>query len=391
MLRASILHQAAKQSHFIRPSFIMGKKKIKGEYNDFTEDTRYQSNNEIRTTLQSTSTRTRNISPPASSKPSTQHRNNASKGKPKKPPLTHFLCLPLVTEINRPRLHTALDELKRDVQKVTPVPPKAVRPVGTLHLTLGVMSLSPSQIDDATKYLQDLDVGKLLRGITTQKFAEAAHDTPTVSEGFGAVENPMTSPSNPALHADPDKLVLELRGLLPMQKPRQTSILYAEPSDSSGRLLRFGESLRSSFEERGWVVHDDRPLRLHATVLNTIYAKPKGRGRGNAKSSSKWAPVVESKGRDGQIDDADGHSHQLTDGEEQKADEGRSAGHEPDAKSWMRFDASNLIAAYKDFIWAEDVRIDRVQICKMGAQKIIDETNGEIVDERYEVVAEKTM
>lgn len=390
MLRPSILHQAAKQSHFIRPSFIMGKKRTKGEYNDFTEDTRYQSNNEIRTTLQSTSTLTRTISPPASSKPSTQHRNNASKGKPKKPPLTHFLCLPLVTETNRPRLHTALDELKRDVQKITPVPPKAVRPVGTLHLTLGVMSLSPSQLDDATKHLQDLDVGKLLRGITTQKIAEAAHDTPTVSEGFGAVQNPMTSPSNPALTADPDRLVIKLRGLVPMQKPRQTSILYAEPSDSSGRLLRFGESLRSGFEESGWIVSDDRPLRLHATVLNTIYAKPKGGGRGRGKETPKPATAAEAE-RDGGEDGMDSHSQQGADGEVEKAEEERSKGHGPDAKSWMRFDASNLIEAYKNFIWAEDVRIDRVQICKMGAQKFVDETNGEVVDERYEVVAEKTM
>lgn len=387
MLRTSILHQAAEHSHFIRPSFIMGKKKTKGEYNDFTEDTRYnRDNNDVRTTLQSTSTLTRNISPPASSKPHSQRYNNASKG-PKKPPLTHFLCLPLITPINRPRLSSALDELKNDVQKVTPVPPKAVRPVGTLHLTLGVMSLSPEQLNDVTKHLQELDIGKLLRGITTQKIAEAAHDTPTVSEGFGAVENPTTCPENAALQADPDVLTIELRGLVPMQKARQTSILYAEPRDGTGRLLRFGESLRSSFEENGWIIKDERSLRLHATVLNTIYAKPKGRGREKGKEILKSAAVAEVGGRDGE----DGvEQEQGTDGEAEKAGE-RNAGHGPDAKSWMRFDASNLIEAYKDFIWAEDVRIDRVQICKMGAQKIVDETTGEVLDERYEVVAEKTM
>lgn len=54
----------------------------------------------------------------------------------------------------------------------------------------------------------------------------------------------------------------------------------------------------------------------------------------------------------------------------------------------MRFDATELVERYKDFVWAENVRIDRVQICKMGAKKIFNES-GEVVDEEYEVVGEK--
>lgn len=400
MQRTTPLFLQARQLYFVRPSFIggnMGKKKTKGEYNDFTEDTRYsKTDNDIRTTLQSTSILTRNISPPASSKPQAQRHNNAhNKSKPKKPPLTHFLCLPLITSTNRPQIATALDKLRKDVESHTPVPPKAVRPVGTLHLTLGVMSLSPSQLDDATKHLQDLDIGQLLRGITTQRVAEEAADTQMVSEGFGAVEYPGGNPlMNAAMAADPDSLVVELRGLVPMQKPRQTSILYAEPRDESGRLMRFAESVRSVFVEKEWVVKDDRPLRLHATFLNTIYAKPKGRGRGKGKPIAKAAATSGVDGQDqGEVDGANGASQQGADGEAEKEegnDEG-SKGHGPDAKSWMRFDASSLIEAYTDFVWAEDVRIDRVQICRMGAKKILEEGTGEVVDEQYEVVAEKKL
>jgi activating signal cointegrator complex subunit 1 len=54
----------------------------------------------------------------------------------------------------------------------------------------------------------------------------------------------------------------------------------------------------------------------------------------------------------------------------------------------LRFDARDLIDKYKDYTWAEDVRIDRVQICKMGARKTLND-DGEVVDEQYEVVAEK--
>ena len=58
----------------------------------------------------------------------------------------------------------------------------------------------------------------------------------------------------------------------------------------------------------------------------------------------------------------------------------------------MRFDASKLIDEYKDFTWAQDIQVDRVQICKMGAKKIWSsgkEGAGEVLDERYEVVCEK--
>jgi activating signal cointegrator complex subunit 1 len=58
----------------------------------------------------------------------------------------------------------------------------------------------------------------------------------------------------------------------------------------------------------------------------------------------------------------------------------------------MRFDARALIDSYKAFTWAKDVRIDRVQICKMGAKKVWSggkDGEGEVVDEKYEVVCEK--
>lgn len=355
----------------------MGKKKSKGEYNDFLEDARPRDNNEIRTTLQSTSTLARNISPSAISKQQSQHRNNTnSKSNPKKPPLTHFLCLPLISDSNRSQISTALEQLRKDVEAHTPVPPKAVRPVGTLHLTLGVMSLSPPQLARATQHLSDLNISQLLRGITTQKLAESAADTPTVSESLGAVQNPPIHPPNPVLAAPPHALPVQLAGLVPMQTPRRTSILYAEPRDASGRLVGFAESLRSSFEDEGLVVRDERGLRLHATLLNTVYAKPKGRGRRKPSAGGSTAEV-----RAGGADA----------GEEKDGLEEQSKGLGLGAESWMRFDASSLMEMYKDFVWAEDVRIDRVQICAMGAQKVLDSDSGEVVDEKYTVVAEKLL
>jgi activating signal cointegrator complex subunit 1 len=139
-------------------------------------------------------------------------------------------------------------------------------------------------------------------------------------------------------------------------------------------------------------VRDERPLRLHATVLNTIYAKSKGGGRSKAgapRTAGTGATSTETTERDGEAGGFEEQDRHGTDGEDGKLEHGKGLASE--SKSWMRFDASNLIEAYKDFVWAEDVRIDRVHICKMGAQKIVDEGTGAIIDEQYEVIAEKTM
>lgn len=370
----------------------MGKKKGQGEYNDFLEDSRPHDNNEIHTTLQSSSALTRNISPPAKSqsKPQSQHRSNTnSSGKPKKPPLTHFLCLPLISPINRAQISSALTQLRKDIETHTPVPAKAVRPVGTLHLTLGVMSLSLPQLASAIQHLSELDISQLLRGITTQKIAESVTDTSSVSENFGAVANPVLSTDDPVSSADPHRLCVDLRGLVPMQKASQTSILYAQPRDETGRLQRFAESVRRGFEEGEWVVEDQRGLKLHATVVNTVYAKPKGRGKGKMKKSATGDDTMRPEGGEGNAEAplSDGAHSDL---ENEKAAEERSEGHGPDAKSWMRFDARSLIDAYEDFVWAEGVSIDRVQICQMGARKTLHPETGEVIDEAYTVVAEKT-
>ncbi|KAH6618923.1 AKAP7 2'5' RNA ligase-like domain-containing protein [Boeremia exigua] len=336
----------------------MGRKKAKGEYNDFLDDTRHQNNNDIHTTLQTASTLTRTISPPTSTQPS-QHRNNTPKLK--KPPLTHFLSLP----ITAPQLPTALTKLRQDLETHTPVPPAAVRPPGSLHLTLGVMALSPTQLSEATRHLETLDLALLLRGITTQTRAALAQDSAAVGENAGAVAH--FSEASEAVEAAEGALKVSLYGLVPMQSAASTSVLYAQPKDVGGRLERFVESVKGGFEEGGWVVRDGRAVRLHVTLVNTVYAKGR-RGRGGA-------------GKDGEI----GEIGEIGEGE--GADGGKAR--RRDSKSWMRFDATGLIEAYKDFAWADDVLIDRVQICKMGARKILNEETGEIVDEKYEVVAEK--
>lgn len=356
----------------------MGKKKDKGEYNDFLDGEKLRDNAAVRTTLQAASNAEAPISPP----PSRQDRKRGGKkgkGGPKKPSLTHFLCLPLVNEQSRPHLAAALDTLKASLEEAGTVPLAAVRPVGTLHLTLGVMALDAAHLAAATQYLEELDLRSLLRDA-------------------GAVAEPQQV-------ADDEALCIDLAALVPMQAPHKTSILYAEPRDGSQRLRPFSVALRERFVERGLMVEDKRELRLHATVVNTVYAKKGERqGRGRGKGKTERQARGEGVGVGEQGDDASTTVPMQEAGEQggvpldQKGDEARTGsagereeraeGHGPDAKSWLRFDARELIEKHSGVLWAEGVRIDRVQICKMGAKKIVGE-DGEVVDEKYEVVAEK--
>jgi activating signal cointegrator complex subunit 1 len=380
---------------------IMGKKKPRSEYNDFLDGEKLRDNAEIRTSLQGS------VPQDVSSLPTGQHSRKGKKhGKSgaKKPPLTHFLCLPLVTDTSRPQIQQGLDKFKQDLVNDSPIPTKAVRPVGTLHLTLGVMSLSAMELEKAKQYLENLDVHTLLRDITHRRVAEKAAEDGEIGENLVAAAMP-----------DTNALTIDLEALVPMQTPQNTSILYAEPRDPSRRLSLFASTLREQFIDQGFLVPDTRPLKLHATIMNTIYAKPKQRrGRSSTSKLKHGLKHIEHKVSPHHQNDRDAHP----DGEDDGASTAGSAdgdtpglagsstmngdqdqvppvageGHGPDGKSWMRFDARNLIEKYKGFIWARDVRVDRVCICEMGAKKIwsgTHEGDREVLDEQYKVVAMK--
>jgi len=84
------------------------------------------------------------------------------------------------------------------------------------------------------------------------------------------------------------------------------------------------------------MVDVNRPLKLHVTIVNTIYAQ----------------------GRNGR--------HPL-------------------------IDARAILEHFKDFVWLEDILLDRVAICEIGAKKLVDARTGRVVDEAYNEVAAKAI
>ena len=183
------------------------------------------------------------------------------------------------------------------------------------------MSLrDPQQVEEACTFLQEIDPLELLR--------EAA-----VGETGKSREEPEAKVGKEdSSQVKPPPLNLTLSGLHAMRSPPKTSNLFAAPTLASPALKPLCLTLQALFRSRGLLVENRKALLLHATVLNTIYAKKGGKGKKKSKIP-------------------------------------------------LKIDATELIEKYKDFEWVRDMRIDRIAICKMGA-KLIKEGD-EVVDQVY--------
>ncbi|KZL79894.1 hypothetical protein CI238_02329 [Colletotrichum incanum] len=239
---------------------------------------------------------------------------------------THFLCIPLVTPASRPQLSKSLGAFKADVtsQDSFAIPADAVRPLGTLHLTLGVMSFPNNDgVDKAIEVLKGLKPREILAGIKP-----LSSITPLAA--------PAHASNTPGATPPLSSLNITLRGLHcmksgPKADPSKASVLYAPPTYSEGIFQTFCEKIRTVFEEAEVMDKDSRGLLLHATIVNTIYVKG-ARGKKGSK---------------------------------------------------LTIDATDILDRYDDYVWMEDVPIEKIAICRMGAKKIEGAD-----DQEYEVEAE---
>ncbi|TIA34406.1 hypothetical protein D6C78_06875 [Aureobasidium pullulans] len=365
----------------------------------------------------------------------TRHNKQGNKGKgnvPKKPALTHFLCIPLVNSISKPQLEAsvskfkevvcrpALDEsvedkalaeenddtsiaatesLSKDATapgdkpreeidersapalQVPLIPEKAVRPIGSLHLTLGVMSLDEEKLAQASDLLQSLNLDKLL------------HEAPAPMIKAGDTTEPVTEvaatdPAQRSLKTDP--LTISLESLEPMQSPRKTSILYIKPQDPTNRLTPLSQALRTAFTEAGLLVPDTRPLKLHATIVNTIYVKGRKRKGRSKKEGGKTANTSPEHIKDDKRiqettePSSDTQPSSSTSSQPLTANT-PSSGHGPSATSSLYLDATNLLPRYANHVWASGIPISRIAICEMGVKKHVS-ADGK-VEEAYKEVA----
>ncbi|KAF3220801.1 hypothetical protein TWF679_008991 [Orbilia oligospora] len=266
---------------------------------------------------------------------------------PSKSP-THFLCLPLHGNYYKtlPPAHLSLKTALKQftIDEANPesglseseekfrIPPDAFRPFDTLHLTLGVMTLSTKEeVENAISTLKSLDLSQFLP---------------------------------PAVSGGDKKLYVDLKGLQPFSNSKSTitgcRVLFLPPTDASSssqtRLLQFSEALRSHFLEKGILTPENRPLTLHATVINTVYCK-------------RINPALDSRNT-----------------------RNRDRGSRSNKVERVQFDASEVLERYKDHVWAAGVEIDRVQICRMGAKKgkevVLEDGTVEVIGGGYESIVD---
>ena len=249
-------------------------------------------------------------------------------------------------------LHTALSNQK-DASATNTVA-DAIRPVGSLHLTLGVMSLKDEErVEGALKLLDEIDLESVLNGLKQSpeerlENTKGDADDPGPQSGQASPDKPQRMP-----------IEISLESLHTMKKASKTTNLFTSPSDPTNRLLPFCSVVKDIFTKAGFILEENRPLKLHATVINTIYAK-------KAEKKGEAAAGEESKSR------TDEHRT-------------RSKRRRP-----PEFDATEMIKTFEGFKWAEAIRVERLAICKMGANKIKDE-EGRVVDENYEEIASKLL
>lgn len=340
---------------------------------------------------------------------------------PKKPRLTHFLCLPLTTRSAAPQWQNSLEHFATDIRAmpsengpsrtafsstlptaIRPILMSAIRPLGTLHLTIGVMSLTkPEMVEAAVNLLSKLDIGSLLACAKVQEPGQDVDVTAAVpnTEHSESTSGPSVDEVlQPGRSSAPSPLILSFKGLQTMKSLKSASNLYTPPLDVTGRLYPFTEALRDRFVQEGLMVDEQRGLKLHATVLNTIYAGRKGYPEKRPEQIVKPGAGDQDDHHGSEEHYVGQHTNTGPDDDEHEA--APLIKHESDGKQQdqpakkkgrrkkraVNFDATELAARFSDYEWAREVRIERVAICEMGAKKIMDE-NGEVVDEAYTEVA----
>lgn len=260
---------------------------------------------------------------------------------PRKPVLTHFLCLPLVTSASRPQWQASLQKLDSDVASTPSLQNLrfgACRPLGTLHLTFGLLSL---ETEERKRAACDLLQSPGVLSVAYRKIDSSQPADPTQTKSS---EASVTEQQTLDLDPEASPFSTTLSGLHSMGSPSSTTVLYSLPEDPAARLHNLCTAIREVFKSANLLVHEDRPLLLHVTIINTIYNRPQSH--------------VDQKGES------------ELDGSNQKSN-----------RRPKRIDATELIEKYARVEWAKDFRVEKVSICKMGAQKIV--KDGMVVDSEY--------
>ncbi|EEH20863.1 hypothetical protein PABG_03094 [Paracoccidioides brasiliensis Pb03] len=363
---------------------------------------------------------------------------------------THFLSLPLVNETSIAQLASSLAEFK-DAIPLRPlpvsarlpdrplVPDAALKPLGTLHLTLGVMSLpTKERQEEALQFLKSLDLEAMLRDVESQTKSQAktAGTRAKAETVMGA-----------AADAPVEPFIINLTSLHALPNARAATVLYANPVDSTARLYPFCVSLRNKFINAGFMEQDiikggasppkmeagspgtkdicdsdgegkqgddrnedkqvaaqtssqrkrrPRPFLLHATVVNTVHVPHSQRGEGKRREMFKFDArdlLMEFGNYTPAAEDADADPEGSD--QERKLPQSRvQSVAEQEGKDPGRQKACLAKRREKSvFVWAKNILIDRVCICELGAKPVTEDraNDGAVLGAAYISVGERSL
>lgn len=226
------------------------------------------------------------MSQEANNKPRGDFRNHARKEK--KPQLTHFLCLPLVNSVSLPQLESSLATFKAAIP-VSPsagaaaqrgeqdgpqetlveqkplIPDGALRPIGTLHLTLGVMSLpTKERLDEALGFFRSLDLGAMVHEAEDRARSRPQRERMDRTPQGQLSDEFDSAPQDSVFQAPPRPFNVSLESLHALPRARSATVLHAAPADSTSRLYPFCEMLRDKFLEAGFLLGENKDSQRQA-------------------------------------------------------------------------------------------------------------------------------
>ncbi|KAL5001962.1 AKAP7 2'5' RNA ligase-like domain-containing protein [Aspergillus recurvatus] len=334
-----------------------------------------------------------------------QRKGPSNNPKPKRPPLTHFLCLPLINSVSLPQLESSLISFKASIPPIPPstldkgqqdehqqaqralIPDDAIRPVGTLHLTLGVMSLpTPERLDEALQFFRSLDLVDLMRkaeesaaqkrsfaGVEKGESLRMEYDQSTSDASLSTRQSPESALRDERRLGEstaPEPFNISLESIHALPRARSASVLHAAPVDSTSRLYPFCEALRDKFLEAGFLhgeyktepkktqkkqetgpqsEHEDRnqtePSQDHPDSVSTTIAEYKSEAKLKPRPLLLHATIVNTI---------------YIRGRKRNTGGGQAGGRKKDARSGrFTFDARAILSHYRNFYLDSDRTIPR--------------------------------
>lgn len=247
-------------------------------------------------TTQKFSQKTTNISTVTGGTPGrSQHFRWNSNLKPnQKLPLTHFISIPIG---HHPGIQSKWSQVTRSFLNASPAIPGLDQSViikpGGLHVTLGVMSLRTDEEGSRriTKKQQSQDVDSS-RNTQLHSVQDALALLRTLREPIRELINDGSSLES-RLYLPLDRLDIMRNGR--NNHSDNAHVLWVGPDldgELGKRFRRVCELVHSTFKEAGYL-QDLRPLKLHCTLINTVYRKQVPRSSFTLSDAIPGAPPEE--------------------------------------------------------------------------------------------------